>query len=602
MESFFSRYKNGLVLMLVLLAQVVLLAMQVRRPAPGMPDGHNVRLWRYLVSSVVTPPARLVHYVGLNIRAVWTNYIDLRHLREDNQKLADENDRLRLEQASLAQDAREAQRLRDVLDFRGRYIDTTQTAQVIGTSGTDQARVIIIDRGSKDGLDAQMPVITPDGVVGKIKNVFPHTAQVLLLSDQTSGTGVVLQDTRIRGVMKGNASGQPQIVNISPDERIKAGELVVTSGGDQVYPPGLPVGVVDHVVADPDTPYVNVVVKPNADLAQLEEVLIVTRLSDKMPFGQEKDMMQSEVDALAQKQRASDVLSEKLPSLRDPNAPATSTTASTGAEEDAASASSGDPARPVRPPQPLRPDRYSPGTAQPAESLVPGQAPPGLHRETSTQASSQTPERTTKPAVGASTAASTSQGFIPSRFPARVVANSTPSGNGASSGVTGSGAAGLTLPTQPMVPKSASQTATPTGASTPTSVAKTAGVSTTPRTTAVGSGTGTASNSSATPTATRPLSTTTASGTSQASETGATPRRRIVVSAESGGILTPAGMGLIGGTPRPKPANPATNTTTGTPGANPSQTATPKPAGTTTTPDKKPQSPPPAQQTPPGGR
>ena len=83
----------------------------------------------------------------------------------------------------------QGQRLRELLDFRGRYIDKTVAAQVIGTSGTDQARDIFIDKGSKDGLQVQMPVITPDGIVGKVKNVFPHTAQVLLISDQTSGTG-----------------------------------------------------------------------------------------------------------------------------------------------------------------------------------------------------------------------------------------------------------------------------------------------------------------------------------------------------------------------------------------------------------------------------
>src|SRR5271167_2946750 len=134
MESFFSRYKNALVLMLVVLAQVVLLAMQVRRPAPDMQEGHNVRLWRYLVTSVVTPPERLAHSIGKSVRDVWSNYIYLRHLREQNLGLQQENDRLRIEQASLAEDAVQGQRLREMLDFRGRYIDRTVAAQVIGTS------------------------------------------------------------------------------------------------------------------------------------------------------------------------------------------------------------------------------------------------------------------------------------------------------------------------------------------------------------------------------------------------------------------------------------------------------------------------------------
>src|SRR5271168_457040 len=437
MESFFSRYKNALVLMLVVLAQVVLLAMQVRRPAPGLPDGHNVRLWRYLVAGVVTPPERLAHNIGLSLRGVWSNYIYLRHLREQNQSLQAEIDRLRLEQASLAEDARTGQRLREMLDFRGRYIDKTVPAQVIGTSGTDQAKVIYIDRGSKDGLKPQMPVITPDGVIGKVKDVFPHTAQVVLISDQTSGTGVVLETTRIRGVMKGNASGQPQMINISPDERIQAGEPVVTSGGDQVYPPGMPVGVVDRVVADPETSYVNVVVKPNSDLGRLEEVLVVTEFSDKMPFAQEKDMAQSELDALAQKQRASDILSEKLPSARDPNAPEKAPETEDGGDA-TTTADAGDPARPMRPPPAIHPDRYTPGQAPAAETLTPGEAPPGLHRETSSEASAPVVSNSAKGnanATGASTADAERVVAPTSRFPQKLaLATAAPTTNAATAG------------------------------------------------------------------------------------------------------------------------------------------------------------------------
>jgi len=556
MESFFSRYKNALVLMLVVLAQVVLLAMQVRRPAPDMPDGHNVRLWRSLVAGVVTPPERLIHGIGLSVRGVWSNYIYLRHLREQNQNLQAENDRLRLEQASLAENARAGERLREMLDFRGRYIDATVPAQVIGTSGTDQSKVIYIDKGSKDGLQVQMPVITPDGIIGKVKNVFPHTAQVLLISDQTSGTGVVLQTTRIRGVMKGNASGQPQMINISPDERIQPGEPVVTSGGDQVYPPGMPVGVVDRVVADPDTSYVNVVIKPNADLSKLEEVLVVTAFSDKMPFAQEKDIQQSEVDAEQQKQRAADILSEKLPSIRDSNAPETGT----GSEDDSeATAGGGDPARPMRPPPALHSDRYSPGAAPPAENLTPGAAPPGLHRDTSTVASAPSVGGAPKarPGVSAADAGDTEHVVAPTnRFPPKTGPTAAPAGSAATT---------------------ASKTTT--AGTTTGSEAAPAG------TTAARAATGTGTTASALKPIAKPVSGTAASDTTTLGTTSGTGQgqthaspsvstgqqpavpaaKKPVVSSESpDGILTPAGMGTIGATPRPaapKQAVPKTATT-----------------------------------------
>jgi rod shape-determining protein MreC len=540
MESFFGRYKNALVLMLVLLAQVVLLAMQVRRSAPDLLDGHNVRLWRYLVTGVITPPERLAHTIGLTARGLWANYIDLRHLREQNLGLQQENDRLRLEQASLAEDARQGQRLRELLDFRGRYIDKTLAAQVIGTSGTDQARVIYIDKGSNDGLRVQMPVITPDGVVGKLKNVFPGTSQVLLISDQTSGTGVVLETTRVRGVMKGNASGQPQMINISPDERIKPGEPVITSGGDQVYPPGLPVGVVDRVVPDPETSYVNVVIKPNADLARLEEVLVITEVSDKMPFAQQKDLMQSEVDALAEKQRAADILSEKLPSLHEPGV-------SAGADDDVGAASGeGDPARPVRPPQPIHPDRYSPGEVPAAEGLTPGAAPPVTHRAAAVEGGSA-PAAAPKLASDGTVSASAGRDFVPlNRFPPKPGAASTAAGASAAPASTGPGAA---------VPKPVARAED-----------------------GVASGAGGLSRPSEPGAASVPKPTrTTANSAAGAGEVPPARKAAPSLDGSNGGILAPIGMAPVVATPRPRP--PLATSANGT-GATASATGATKPTPT----------------------
>ena len=83
-----------------------------------------------------------------------------------------------------------------------------------------------------------MAVITADGIVGKVRDVFPNTAQVLVINDQTSGAGVILESTRIRGIHTGNAAGQLEVVGILADERIKPGEKVLTAGGDLVFPRG----------------------------------------------------------------------------------------------------------------------------------------------------------------------------------------------------------------------------------------------------------------------------------------------------------------------------------------------------------------------------
>lgn len=364
MDSFFSRYRNALVLITVLMMQVVGLAVQVRRPGPNPSDKGSVRLIRSWVVGLVTPPERVLRATGHGIRGMWMNYVDLIHVRQQNKDLKAQLDNLRLEEASLAEDARQGQRLQSLLGFREKYIYKTVAAQVIGTSGAEQSKVLLIDKGSRDGLKPDMPVITPDGIVGKTRDVFGHTSQVLEISDPTSGAGVILEKTRIRGVLRGDTWGHPEIVNISPDERIQKGDTVVTSGGDAIYPRGLAVGTVQKVVPDPDGTLVNVQIRPSANLARLEEVLIITSTGDAMPAQMQEDLTQA-ADAA---QKASDVLAERLPSRIDPNSPLTAQQQLQQKQDSAA-----DDMRPVRPPQALHPDRYSPSDTPPAANLVPGQ-------------------------------------------------------------------------------------------------------------------------------------------------------------------------------------------------------------------------------------
>lgn len=361
MESFFSRYRNALVLITVLVAQVIGLAVQVRVPNAGQTDRGSVRLVRAWVVGGVSPPERVLHTTGLGIRGIWTNYLDLIHVRRQNQDLQAELDRLRLEEASLAEDARQGERLQAMLGFQEKYVYKTVAAQVIGASGTEQSQVLLIDKGSQDGIHPDMPVITPDGIVGKTRDVFAHTAQVLEISDSTSGAGVILEKTRIRGVLRGNTWGQPEIVNVSPDDRIQPGEPVLTSGGDAIFPRGLSVGVVRRVVSDPDGTLVNVLVKPAANLSKLEEVLVITNTGNQMPSEMQQDLSEAQ-------ERASDILADRLPSRSDPDAPP-------GALQDSQQSgpASPVPAQPPKPPAAVHADRYTPSDTPPAADLVPGQ-------------------------------------------------------------------------------------------------------------------------------------------------------------------------------------------------------------------------------------
>jgi len=397
MDSFFYRFRNPLVLIAIVLIQVIALAMQVQRPssvadvpsaramedAGAAPDGKHVSLLRRWMVTAVTPVETAVHSSSVKVRGAWGNYINLFHTRQQDAQLKQEVARLREEEASFAEDAQQGRRLQKLLGFKESYVTSTVAAQVIGTSGSERSHVVYLDKGSEDGLKPEMAVITPDGVVGKIRDVFPHTSQLLLISDPSSGAGVILATTRIRGIVKGTATGRVEIDNLTADSRIKVGEPVVTSGGDLVFPRGLPVGEIESIAPDPlHQPYTAIRIKTAANLNRLEEVLVITGTSAELPPTAAQDADAAEAAAEAN-QRAADLIAEKLPSLHPDGdaAPGAAGTTVVGADGKPVS---DDPESQVggavgyinsglpRPKPAAHPDKYSPGTVRPATELTPG--------------------------------------------------------------------------------------------------------------------------------------------------------------------------------------------------------------------------------------
>jgi rod shape-determining protein MreC len=394
MDSFFYRFRNPLVLITIVLLQVIALAMQVQRPskdaeisarsmesAGAAPDGKHISLLRRWTVTAMTPLEVAVHGSSLKVRGAWGNYVGLMHTREQDAQLKQEVARLREEEASFAEDAAQGRRLQKLLAFKESYVTSTVAAQVIGTSGSERSHVLYIDKGSDDGLKPEQAVITPDGVVGKIRDVFPHTAQLLLISDPSSGAGVILATTRIRGIVKGTATGLVEIDNLTSDSRIKVGEPVVTSGGDLVFPRGLPVGVIESIELDPlHQPYTAIRIKTAANLNRLEEVLVITGTSGTLPPTAAQDADAAEATAEATK-KAADLIAEKLPSLH-PEGNGNAVAGAAGA--DGTTPASDDPESQVgsvpgvinsglpRPKATVKPDRYTPGTVPPAADLRPG--------------------------------------------------------------------------------------------------------------------------------------------------------------------------------------------------------------------------------------
>jgi len=265
-EAFLARYRNVTVLALALFAQLLLLGYQVK----GDKDVRLIRVWA--VTSI-TPVARLLHSGHQFVTGFWGRYVWLYGAGRQNEQLRGELDRLRLENQSLRNAVGAASRLEILASYRQSIASQTLIAEVIGTGANPNSRVVFLDKGSGAGVKPGMAVITAVGIVGKVQAVFPGSSLVLLISDMHSGVGVLLESSRVHGVLKGTGLNQAKIDYVPSEEKVSVGEKVYTSGEDRVYPKGLLVGTVAAV--QPGKDFQEITLRPGASLNRLEEVLVV---------------------------------------------------------------------------------------------------------------------------------------------------------------------------------------------------------------------------------------------------------------------------------------------------------------------------------------
>jgi len=262
-----SRHKSLALLGGVLLLQVLLLAVQIKRDSRG-------RLIRVWAVATAYPFERGGSWVYGKVRGVWNHYFALLTTARENEALRIENDALKLTISELRSRAAEADRLAALLEFRQAHRETPMLgARVIAASAGTASREIEIDRGERDGIRRNMAVITPDGAVGKVIEVFRDSSQVLLLTDKEGGAGAMLVESRIQGPVGG--TGEPTLIMkyVAADDPVQVGEKIVTSGMDKIFPRDVPLGTVVEV--KPGIPFKFIRVQPAAKLNRLELVIVL---------------------------------------------------------------------------------------------------------------------------------------------------------------------------------------------------------------------------------------------------------------------------------------------------------------------------------------
>jgi len=212
------------------------------------------------------------------IRNNWTGYVALQGVREENARLKTEVATLTIglqQERALAEQTRSLQKL---LDMKSSVPLVTTAASVIAGGASPEFRTMTVDKGTGDGLKADMAVLAPAGVVGRIIMPSGRASKVQLLIDRDAAAGAVIERSRAQGVAVGTGTDRFRLDHVPGVADLKVGDRVVTSGIEGIYPKGFLIGQIESIDRQSGE-FTNVVVRPAVEFSALESVLVVLNAS-----------------------------------------------------------------------------------------------------------------------------------------------------------------------------------------------------------------------------------------------------------------------------------------------------------------------------------
>src|SRR3972149_115988 len=219
-----AKYRRTVVLASAVLFSFLLLTMEVRRDETLTPF-----LKRLLLESV-NPFLKATAYLKRSAGEIWDSYVDLRFVRQENVRLQEEVEALRARLGVVEEGQRENQRLKNLLGLREREAFHVVAAGIVGRDATNWFHTLLIDRGSRHGVERHTAVIAPAGLVGQVVEASSSSARVQLITDPVSSVGVLLQGSRVTGLLVGGQSGRLRIKYLPVRAAVQTGELGITSG------------------------------------------------------------------------------------------------------------------------------------------------------------------------------------------------------------------------------------------------------------------------------------------------------------------------------------------------------------------------------------
>ena len=264
-----AKYRRAIILAVALVMAFLLMTLQVRH------DRAVVSFTRQAVLFLVSPVIKVTAVTVSSVSRVWGDYVDLRNLREESLRLTREAAVLQRRISYLEEQALETQRLQGLLAMKEISRAEFLAARVVGKDATNWFKTVLIDRGSLAGIRRNMPVVAPDGLVGRVVEVTPTAAKVQLITDPVSAAGGLIQRTRVIGIVSGSLGAGLKVRYLPLMADIVIGDEVVTSGMGGVFPKGIPLGRVVAAERRSGALFQEATLAPKVDLSRLEEVLIL---------------------------------------------------------------------------------------------------------------------------------------------------------------------------------------------------------------------------------------------------------------------------------------------------------------------------------------
>jgi rod shape-determining protein MreC len=262
---------------LVVITAVVILAVSFLLFTDISPVAKTYSKGKLYFADMVGPTLKATSAPFRFTHGIFDSYVNLVNVKRRNGELQKKLEALQLQTQKLSELEKENERLRRLLHFMDERPGTLTAARVIGEDVTNWFKCIIIDKGRGNGITEKMPVITPEGVVGQAVEVNRWHTKVMILTDTNSAIDVYVSGKQARGILSGTGRTTLKMKYVLKNDDLEAGDRLITSGKDGVYPKGLPVGVVISMNKNVVGLFAEVEVMPFNNFRKLDEVLVVRK-------------------------------------------------------------------------------------------------------------------------------------------------------------------------------------------------------------------------------------------------------------------------------------------------------------------------------------